>query len=225
MNHQTYEIKSLNIGRVETLTYGKRTFESAIRKQSVTEAIYLSKTGLSDDEHAYEHHGGEDKALCLYPYDHYPYWRDIVHHFSETALFGENITVEGLTEENACIGDTFTFGEAIIQVSEPRNPCYKLAAKYEVPDMVVRMRDTGYTGFLFRVLKEGYVKPGEPLVLLERDPGKVSVALINDVKFFDRYNKEKLEKVLSVRALSESFRNSFLKQYESYTVNGLHEND
>ncbi|MFE7084063.1 MOSC domain-containing protein [Priestia megaterium] len=69
----------------------------------------------------------------------------------ETALFGENITSIGLTEENAHVGDVFAFGEAVIPVSEPRNPCYKFAAKYKVPDMVIKMRDTGYTGFLFRV--------------------------------------------------------------------------
>ncbi|TKC18861.1 MOSC domain-containing protein [Robertmurraya kyonggiensis] len=214
-----YKVKSLNVGRIETLTYGKRTFESAIRKQSVSEPIFLSKTGLKSDEQAYEYHGGEDKALCLYSYDYYPYWKNVVHHFSETALFGENLTVEGLKEDNAHIGDIFSFGEAIIQVSEPRNPCYKLAEKYEVPDMVVRMRDTGYTGFLFRVLKEGVVSVNDDLVLLEPDAQKVSVASVNEVKFFDRFNKEKLEKVLAVKALSESIRVPLLKQYQSDKTN------
>ncbi|MEQ2528322.1 MOSC domain-containing protein [Bacillaceae bacterium CLA-AA-H227] len=214
-----YQVKSLNVGKIETLTYGKRTFESAIRKQSVAKPIFLSKTGLMSDEQAYEHHGGEDKALCLYPYDYYPYWQEIVHPFSETALFGENLTVEGLKEDNAHIGDIFSFGEAIIQVSEPRNPCYKLAAKYEVPDMVVRMRDTGYTGFLFRVLKEGMVSSNDDLVLLESDPHQVSVALVNEVKFFERFNKAKLEKVLATEALSESLRAPLLKQYQSDKTN------
>jgi MOSC domain-containing protein YiiM len=212
-----YQVKSLNIGKVETLTYGNRTFESAIRKKSVQEPIFLSKTGLSSDEQAYKDHGGEDKALCLYPYDHYSYWSEVFH-FSDTALFGENLTVEGLKEDNAHIGDIFAFGEAVIQVSEPRNPCYKLAAKYQVSDMVIRMRDTGYTGFLLRVLKEGLVTPNDDLVLLEPHPGQVSVSLVNNVKFFDRFNKEKLEKVLSVDALSESLRATLLKQFKSETT-------
>ncbi|MDN4525131.1 MOSC domain-containing protein [Fictibacillus fluitans] len=219
MDQQTYPVQSLNAGKIETLTYGGKTFESAIRKEAVQERIFLSKIGLVGDEQAYKHHGGEDKALCLYPQDYYPYWSDILSNFSQTALFGENITVKGLTEENAHIGDTFTYGEAVIQVSEPRNPCYKLAAKYDVPDMVVRMRDTGYTGFLFRVLKEGFVSPGDDLVLLEPHPAQVSVSLVNDVKFFDRFNQEKLERVLSVDALSEGIRATLLKQYQSKTKN------
>ena len=213
MNNPKYKVKSLNAGKIETLTFGKSTFESAIRKQSVQEPIFLSKTGLAGDEQAYKGHGGVDKALCLYPYDHYPYWRDVLSNFSDTALFGENLTVEGLHENNAHIGDVFSFGEAVIQISEPRNPCHKLAAKYDVPDLVVRVIDTGYTGFLFRVLKEGIVTPNDDLELIEPHPKQVSVSLVNDVKFFDKFNKEKLDKVLSVDALSDSYRADLMKSF------------
>ena len=208
MKNPVYKVISLNAGKIETLTYGKQTIETAIRKQPVGQSVFLSKTGLVCDEQAAKVHGGEDKALCLYPYEHYLYWRIHLPDFSETALFGENLTVEGLTEKNAHIGDTFAFGEAIIQISEPRNPCYKLAAKYDVPDLVIQVRDTGYTGFYLRVLQEGTVKPGDDLVLIEQHPHQVSVDLVNDVTFFDRKNKEKLEKVLQVDALSENYRNS-----------------
>lgn len=211
MKNPVYKVISLNAGKIETLTYGKQTFESAIRKQPVGGPVFLSKTGLAIDEQAYKGHGGADKALCLYPREHYAYWRELLPDFSETALFGENLTVEGLTEKNAHIGDTFSFGEAIIQVSEPRNPCHKLAAKYGVANMVIQVRDTGYTGFYFRVLQEGMVKPGDDLVLMEQHPLQVSVDLVNDVTFFDRKNKEKLEKVLQVDALSEKYRNSLEK--------------
>ncbi len=210
-----YKIQSLNYGQIETLTYGKRTFESAIRKTATNEPIFLSKLGLAGDEHAYKDHGGVDKALCLYPYDYYKYWNKIIKNSVETALFGENITSVGLTEENAHIGDVFAFGEAIIQVSEPRNPCHKLAAKYEVPDMVVQMRETGYTGFLFRVLQEGMVSARDELILLEKEPHEVPVSLVNNVKFKDRFNKEKLSRILQVRALSDSLKTILLKQYES----------
>ena len=215
MNYPKYKVKSLNAGRIEELTYGTKTFKSAIRKQSIQQPVFLSKTGLVGDEQAYKDHGGEDKALCLYPYDHYSYWKDILSNFSHTALFGENLTVAGLREDNAHIGDVFSFGESIIQISEPRNPCHKLAAKYDVPDLVIRVRDTGYTGFLFRVLKEGFVSLNDDLELIEQHPEQVTVSLVNDVKFFDRFNREKLEKILSVDALSESYRADLLKQYNS----------
>ncbi len=215
MNYPKYKVKSLNAGRIEELTYGTKTFKSAIRKQSIMEPVFLSKTGLMGDEQAYKDHGGLDKALCLYPYDHYPYWKDILSNFSDTALFGENLTVEGLREDNAHIGDVFSFGEAVIQISEPRNPCHKLATKYDVPDLVIRVRNTGYTGFLLRVLKEGIVTANDDLELIEPHPEQVTVSLVNDVNFFDKYNKEKLEKVLSVDALSECYRKGISKQYNS----------
>ncbi|PVE71016.1 MOSC domain-containing protein [Priestia megaterium] len=210
-----YKVQSLNYGKIETLTYGKRTFQSAIRKAVTDDPVFLSKVGLAGDEQAYKDHGGVDKALCLYPYEHYEYWNNIINNPVKTALFGENITSIGLTEKNAHIGDVFAFGESIIQVSEPRNPCYKLAAKYEVPDIVVKMRDTGYTGFLFRVLKEGIVSVRDELIPLEKDPHEVSIAAVNDVKFKDRFNKEKLERVLQADALSNSLREVFLKQFRS----------
>lgn len=215
MQKTSYQVKSLNIGKIETHTYGKRSFESAIGKQSINGPVFLGKRGLQGDEHAFKDHGGEDKALCLYPYDYYSYWSGIFSRMEEVALFGENITVVGLTEQGAHIGDVFSFGGAVIQVSEPRNPCFKLAAKYDVPDLVVRMRDTGYTGFLFRVLEEGNVSQQDNLVLLEPHAEQVPVSLVNDVKFFDKMNKEKLEKVLAVDALSSSLRSSLLKQYSS----------
>ncbi|WJE17016.1 MOSC domain-containing protein [Halobacillus sp. ACCC02827] len=205
-----YVLQALNYGKVETLTYGGKTFESAIRKAASVAPVYLTKVGLAGDEQAYKDHGGEDKALCLYPYDYYPYWKDIVKDPPETALFGENLTCVGLTEEKGHVGDVYAFGEAVIQISEPRNPCYKLAAKYAVPDMVLRMRDTGFTGFLFRVLKEGYVSSEDVLLLMEK--GDVSIAEVNEVKFHDRYNKEKLKRVLASEPLAESTKVPLRKQ-------------
>jgi len=213
MKNLRYQVKSLNLGKIETHTYGKRIFESAIRKQLINKPVFLGKMGLQGDEQAFKDHGGLDKALCLYPYDYYGYWNGIFERMEEVALFGENVTVVGLTEQKAHIGDVFSFGGAVIQVTEPRNPCYKLAAKYDVPDLVVRMRDTGYTGFLLRVLEEGNVCQQDDLVLLEPHAEQVPVSLVNDVKFFDKFNKEKLEKVLAVDALSTSLRSTLLKQY------------
>ncbi|CAM4121361.1 MOSC domain-containing protein [Paenibacillus alkaliterrae] len=220
MTSQQYIVKSLNRGITETFTYGKKIYQSAIKKQSVKDPLFLSKLGLVGDEQAYEHHGGENKALCLYPYDYYDHWRNMFKNMVEAALFGENLTVVGLTEDKAHIGDIFSFGEAIIQVSEPRNPCYKLAAKYEVPDLILKVRNTGYTGFLLRVLKEGMVSASDYLTLIEPHPQQVSVSLVNDLKFHDRFNPEKLNKVLQVKELSESLRNALKEQFESGKKNG-----
>ncbi|MBB6452426.1 MOSC domain-containing protein YiiM [Salirhabdus euzebyi] len=210
-----YTVKSLNLGKIETHTYGKQTFDTAIRKKSLQEPIFLSKIGLVGDEHAYKQHGGEDKALCLYPYDYYTYWEDILSNVDNTAIFGENVTVIGLTEDVACIGDVFSYGEAVIQVTEPRVPCYKLAARYEVPDMVNRMVDKGYTGFMFRVLQEGIVTPTDELILKENHPQQVTVSMVNEVRYKDRENVTKIEHILAVEELAGSMRETLEKQLKS----------
>jgi len=220
MGGQEYLVKSLNIGKIEMYTYGKKVYQSAIKKQPIEGSVYLSKVGLVGDEQAYEFHGGENKALCLYPYDYYDYWRPNFKNMVGTALFGENLTVIGLTEDKAHIGDIFSFGEAIIQISEPRNPCYKLAAKYEMPNLIKQVRNNGYTGFLLRVLKEGMVSANDRMILIEPHPQKVSVALVNDVKFQDCFNAEKVNRVLQVEELSKSLRDAIKKQFESGKKNG-----
>ncbi|MCP1312421.1 MOSC domain-containing protein [Paenibacillus tyrfis] len=220
MSNQQYFVNYLCMGKIQTYTYGKKVYQSAIEKQPVEGSVFLSKVGLRGDEQAYEYHGGENKALCLYPYDYYDYWRDSFSNMVEFALFGENLTVSGLTEDKSHIGDIFSFGEAIIQVSEPRNPCYKLAAKYEVPNLIVRVRNTGYTGFLFRVLKEGMVSANDPITLIEEHPQKVTVAMVNDLKFHDRFNPEKMERVMAVNELSESMKKALKEQFDSGKKNG-----
>ncbi|MEW9502374.1 MOSC domain-containing protein [Jeotgalibacillus marinus] len=212
MQQTTYKVKSINLGKIETLTFGDKTFETAIRKQAITEPAFITKLGLVEDEQAFEHHGGTEKALCLYPYDYYAFWSDLLGHLEGPALFGENLSTLGLTEKNTHIGDAFKLGEAVIQVTEPRQPCYKLAAKYGVPDMVVRMRDSGYTGFLFRVLQEGWVSPEDHLELIEQHPHHVTVSFANDVKFSKKPSKEAIETILAVDALSVTLRESLMKK-------------
>ncbi|TDL31543.1 MOSC domain-containing protein [Jeotgalibacillus sp. S-D1] len=200
------------MGKIETITYGNKTFDSAIRKKAIMQPAWLGKTGFAEDEQAYEHHGGTEKAVCLYPYDYFEYWQDLLGHLDHDALFGENLSTLGLTENNTHAGDIFQLGDAIIQVTEPRQPCYKLAAKYSVPDMVARMQHSGYTGWMYRVIKEGFVSPGDNLFLLKQDPQRISIAYINEVKFNKQASVEQINSILAVDALSATLRDSLLKR-------------
>ncbi len=130
----------------------------------------------------------------------------------DDSLFGENITVYGLTEEAVHVGDIFSFGEAIIQVSEPRNPCYKLAKKYNVPTLPLEMQQTGFTGFLCRVLQEGKVSTNDCLQLIKSHPKRVSIAQINRVKFHDKNDRRTLENIIELDPLSNSLRELILKR-------------
>lgn len=130
------------------------------------------------------------------------------------AAFGENLSVEGLREGDVCIGDVYRVGTAVVQVSQPRQPCRTLAARYGREDLVKLVVDSGRTGFYFRVLIEGRVQAGDPLVLAERDPRGITVSFANEIFHRDRRNREGLEKVLSAPALSDSWQRSFRELLE-----------
>lgn len=189
------------------LNDGSRTVPTAMFKQPVLQPIYLGQLGFAGDEQVDRvHHGGLEKAVCLYPYDHYAYWQRTLGRPLPTAAFGENLTVAGLTETVACIGDAYRVGEAVIQICQPRIPCFKVAARLETPDMVDRMLASGYTGFYFRVLQEGYVGPGDQLQLVDRPAGAPTVAEATRIRFFDRENPEVAGRLLAAVGLAEAWR-------------------
>ena len=148
----------------------ERAFVTGFWKERVDGPRWLSKLNLDGDGQAdLVHHGGVDKALLAYSAEHYPHWRE------ELGLpevdhggWGENVTVEGLDEELVCIGDTWQIGEAVVQVSQARRPCWKLEARWERRGLMDLTQGSGRTGWYHRVLTEGFVGPGDRLVLVDR---------------------------------------------------------
>ena len=203
-------VESLNIGLPKKeLFYGKEIV-TGIRKQPAAGSLHLGKLGFENDGVGdLKHHGGDDKAVCVYSQDHYPYWEDVLGIKLPVAAFGENLTVSDVHEDHICIGDIFQLGTAVVQVSQPRQPCRTLAARYGRDDLIKLVVDSGRTGFYFRVLEEGIVKKGDELILKERDPRSISVSFANHTYHHDRKNCEAIEKVLAVPALSASWLKSF----------------
>lgn len=159
-------------------------------------------------------HGGEDKAVCVYPFEHYAYFSSEVGLSLSYGAFGENLTLLGLTEEKVCIGDEFQIGEAVVQVSQPRQPCFKLAHRHDTKDLPLRFQETGYTGFYFRVLSEGVVSKEDSVQFLRRHQDEITISYINEVQYKDKSNKEKVKKILSVPFLSESYQKTFMKRLQ-----------
>ncbi|MFZ3196124.1 MAG: MOSC domain-containing protein, partial [Bacillus mycoides] len=159
-----------------------------------------------------------DKAVCVYTGDHYPYWEKELNQELVYGAFGENITVRGMREEDVCIGDMFQFGEAIVQITQPRQPCFKLAKKYNIPKLPLYFQDTGYTGFYFRVLKEGWILPVDTLKLLKPDPKGVSILFANRIMHKEKQNSEGLKRILEVNALSTSWRKTFEKRVKGEEI-------
>ncbi|MBJ6720671.1 MULTISPECIES: MOSC domain-containing protein [Bacillus] len=215
-----YQLLSLNIGLPKEVIYGGKVIHTGINKKQVREPVYLSFVKFNGDGQAdLVHHGGVDKAVCVYTGDHYPYWEKELNQDLVYGAFGENITVSGMREEDVCIGDTFELGEAIVQVTQPRQPCFKLAKKYNIPKLPLYFQETGYTGFYFRVLKEGWVSSVDTLKKLQSDPKGVSVAFANRIMHKEKQNIEGVKRILEVNALSCSWRKSFEKRISGEEIN------
>ena len=168
---------SVNVGLPRTLPYRDKTVTTGIHKEPVAGKTWLRRLNLDGDRQAdLRVHGGEHKAVYVYPFEHYAYWaRELGRNDFGFGQFGENFTVEGLIEDRLNIGDVFRVGEALVQVSQPRSPCFKLGLRMGDAGFVARFTAENRTGCYFRVLEEGRVQAGDAIVLVERAHDSISV--------------------------------------------------
>jgi MOSC domain-containing protein YiiM len=213
-------VRSLNVGLPKPLAHGKGFVRSGFVKAPAAGPLWLGETGLEGDGQAdLKVHGGPEKAVCLYPSEHYPYWEERLGRRLPEAAFGENMTTEDLVEAEVCIGDVFRVvgsgegtGGPTVQVSQPRQPCYKLAARHKAKRLALWVQETGLTGFYFRVLEEGEVRAGSVLALLERPVPWATVAEANRVMHRDKEDLRGTERLLALPELSASWRRTFEKR-------------
>ncbi|UOQ54829.1 MOSC domain-containing protein [Hymenobacter cellulosivorans] len=185
-----------------------RPWTSAIHKAEITGPVWLDGLNLSGDLQAdQKNHGGPDQALCVYPGAHYPYWSQQLGHPMLPGSFGENLTLAGpTTEHDVCLGDIFRLGEAVVQISQPRSPCYKLGLRWHTPLLPKWLQDSGRTGWYMRVLEPGHVAPTDVLELLERPYPAWPLTLVNSVKYEQRENLTLAAELLACPALGEQWR-------------------
>jgi MOSC domain-containing protein YiiM len=186
-----------------------RTVQSGIAKARVdAPSMALGLTNLDGDQQAdLSVHGGPDKAVYVYPVDHYPAWR--ADGFAvDVGGLGENVALAGITEREVLLGDVWSWGEALVQVSQPRSPCFKLTLHTGRKDIGPRMIETGRTGWYVRVLRPGTVPTNGPFALVDRDAGAPSVHDLFAVMFAPRGGEdvEVLERVLASPALAAAWR-------------------
>jgi MOSC domain-containing protein YiiM len=195
---------------------GAPTWRSGICKEPVDGPVWLGKTNLSGDGQAdLKHHGGSDKAVLAYAEAHYPRWQKELGlpRFFHGAT-GENFVIAHQTEESVCIGDTYRIGKAVVQVSQPRQPCWKPARRWNVPDLALRMQNTGRTGWYFRVLEEGAVETGTEVILLDRPYPQWTIARCNEIMYRRREDRESAMQLAACPSLSESWVRTLLKRAE-----------
>lgn len=197
-------IRYLSLGRPAPLA-GTEIL-SAIVKQPVEGAVHMGHLGFAGDEQAdQKHHGGPYKAVCIYSYDRYAYWEKELGRNLGPSAFGENLTVEGLDESNVQIGDIYRVGGALVQVVQPRIPCYKVNRKFGDDSMVERMTSTGFTGFYLKVLEEGPVQAGDRFERVERNAGAPTILRANQILYHESKNREALELLVNVPDLAPAW--------------------
>ena len=171
-------VVSINVGQPREIRWRGRRVTTCIFKEPVAGRVAVRRLHLEGDQQAnLKVHGGPDKAVYVYPVEHYDYWGK---EFPDMPLplgwFGENLTIEGLLETEVHIGDRLRIGSAEFRVTSPRVPCSTLEAKFERDDMIKRFLASRRTGFYLAVLKEGDVGVGDPIEVIERDENRVTVS-------------------------------------------------
>jgi MOSC domain-containing protein YiiM len=205
---------SVNVGLPREVTWKGKTVSTGIFKQPVSDRVMVRSLNLDGDGQAdLTVHGGLDKAVYVYPFEHYDYWRgELPQTELPLGIFGENFTTTGLTEADVNIGDRFGIGTVKLMVTQPRMPCYKLGIRFGRPDMVKRFLASRRTGFYFRVLQEGEVGVGDMLELVSRDENKIAVADITQLYVREEDNPELLHRAAQLEALPTSWRDYFQEQ-------------
>ncbi|TDU81533.1 MOSC domain-containing protein YiiM [Prosthecobacter fusiformis] len=194
----------------ETGSWWDKPWSTGFYKQSVLQPLWLGYEGLKGDQQAdRRYHGGSEKAVCVYGVEHYPYWQEKLG-LAEMphGAFGENFTTEGLLEKGVCIGDVYSLGGALLQVSQPRQPCWKLARRWQIKDLTAQVERTGYTGFYFRVLRHGTVHVGSEFTLMERSFPQWTIALANEIMHHRRADKAAARELADCPLLSASWKDS-----------------
>ena len=209
------KIISTNIGKPQTINWHGEEVKTGIYKYSVSYPISLGNEDVVND-HVIDrrYHGGVDKACYLYSADHYKYWQNLYPDLEMPwGMFGENLTVEGLHEVEINIGDTFRIGEVVVQVTQPRQPCYKLGIRFGTQKIVKQFVDSGYAGVYVRVLQEGKIKTGDEVQLIDKR-NSLSIRKVFELLYTQNFENEKdnFEKAINDPFIAASCRKDLLKR-------------
>ena len=206
------KIISLNVGLPSAQRYEGRKVITGGTKKPVHSAVLRFGNFDGDRQADRVNHGGAEKAVCVYPFDHYPYWNRQLGRDLRPGAFSENLTVSGAIETEVCVGDVFRIGEASVQVSQPRMPCAKLAAKNALKRLPKLIANTGFTGFYMRVLSEGLVTAGDSFNLFQAHPERITIAEVNSIIYEQSYDLALIKRLAELPEFSEVGRTLFAQR-------------
>lgn len=211
------QIISTNIAEPKTIEWNGRKVTTGIYKTPVKEPIFLGKESVRGDEVTDRRvHGGKYKACYLFSADHYPYWKDLYPHLDwNWGMFGENLTVSGLDETQLCIGDIYEIGTALVQISQPREPCFKFGTKFGSQHVLKQFIAYGRPGTYVSILEEGSVNVGDTFHLVETSNNGLTIAQLFNLYYTPNKDQELLNRAVNNNAVPEGKRvklAAFLKQ-------------
>jgi MOSC domain-containing protein YiiM len=208
------QVVSVNVGLPREVEWKHRRVNTAIFKEPVDGLIPVRRLNLDGDRQAdLTVHGGPDKAVYGYPIEHYDYWRTKVPEALATlGAFGENLTTRGVLEKDFYIGDHVRVGSALLQVSQPRMPCYKLQVRFDRDDMTKLFALSLRSGFYFSVVEEGEIKAGDTIEIVQKDRHQVSIADVNGLYYAPTIDANLLERALQVPSLTTESRAMLLSR-------------
>lgn len=210
------KIISVNVGLPRLVLRNDEPVSTGIFKEPVAGRVMMRTLNLDGDRQAdLSVHGGPEKAVYVYPSEHYEFWkRELPEMELPWGMFGENLTTTGLFETEVNIGDKFRVGTAEVMVTQPRMPCYKLGIRFGRVDIIKRFLVSERSGFYLSVLKEGDVGAGDEFELIEKSRSSVTVVDITRLYSTDKENVDLMRRAIATDALPDSWRQYFLKHLE-----------
>jgi len=216
-NFPTVRIVSLNVGLPRLVMRDGEPVSTGIFKEPVAGRVMMRTLNLDGDRQAdLSVHGGPEKAVYVYPSEHYSFWKlELPDTDLSWGMFGENLTIEGMLETETNIGDRFRIGSAEVMVTQPRMPCYKLGIRFGRTDIIKRFLISERSGFYVSVLKEGEVGVGDEFQLIEKNVSGVRVVDVTRLYSSEKGNVDLMRRAIATEALPNSWREYFLKRLQA----------
>lgn len=208
------KIISVNVSLPKEIEFEGHKVLTGIFNEPIEGRVMLRTLNLDGDRQAdLTVHGGPDKAVYAYPIEHYDFWLKILPDMElPHGMFGENFTIQGLVESQVNVGDVFEIGSSRVIATQPRMPCYKLGVKFRRVDIIKKFLASGRSGIYFRVLKEGQVGTGDPILKIKKDSNQIAISDIVRLYATDKEDIKAMRRAVRVKALPEGWKHHFLEQ-------------
>ncbi|WP_121627137.1 MOSC domain-containing protein [Poseidonibacter antarcticus] len=212
-------IKNIYVGSEKTFKKRDTSFKSSYEKQKINDDIFVTTLGLKADTQSDKiSHGGKDRALCVYTQGAYNFFKDKYKLDLKECAFGENIILENCDDSDICLGDIFTCSNAVLEVCQPRLPCWKISFISEIKNLTSIVVKEGKTGFQLRVLKEGEISKNDKFILQERKYPNISIEFINKCFYNAKENQENIRNILKIEVLASAYKKTLEKRYLNKSI-------